>query len=366
MTTELVSRRAVVVSWLLPSLCLRYGFAKPSVWLCRKACKLRQFNGFGSDYPLTLSCFGLPYWSVLEHLHVPWFFVALPGTVCSLHEVSRSWLRSPAHIAGSWNDLARGPQIRNHWRLSPSRGRPLGTPFPSEHAGRVLSPPHLWRVAARECWLNPHRKCWLKPNTVVPSTGAQLCHPSRSICTRDALTRATGNNTSGELRDPTLATRNDATSIVDNARVCSRCRPACWCHRPQVRKDRKEPIMHQSRGAVSFTPLFTTDDIGLRKDASVEHVVKVFLNVGEAMAARWIEMPRGILLLQAVPDQPASGAIYLYDRERRIFFFVDFVDGRDDTLTATEFDQLVADYDLVSCAANPAFLSAGTGNTAMA
>ena len=124
--------------------------------------------------------------------------------------------------------------------------------------------------------------------------------------------------------------------------------------------------MHQSRGAVSFTPLFTTDDIGLRKDASVEHVVKVFLNVGEAMAARWIEMPRGILLLQAVPDQPASGAIYLYDRERHIFFFVDFVDGRDDTLTTAEFDQLVVEYDLVSWTANPAFLPAGTGNTAMA
>jgi len=124
--------------------------------------------------------------------------------------------------------------------------------------------------------------------------------------------------------------------------------------------------MHQSRGAVSFTPLFTTDDIGLRKDANVEHVVKVFLNVGEAIAARCIEMPRGILLLQAVPDQPASGAIYLYDRERHIFFFIDFVDGRNDTLTAAEFDELVTEYDLVSCTANPAFLPAGTGNTAMA
>lgn len=124
--------------------------------------------------------------------------------------------------------------------------------------------------------------------------------------------------------------------------------------------------MYQSRGAVSFTPLFTTDEIGLRKEASVEHVVKVFLNIGEAMAARWIEMPRGILLLQTVPDQPASGAIYLYDRERHIFFFVDFVDGRDDTLTATEFDQLVAEYDLVSCTANPAFLPAMTGTAAMA
>lgn len=135
---------------------------------------------------------------------------------------------------------------------------------------------------------------------------------------------------------------------------------------PKQTTDRKEFIMHQSRGAVSFTPLFTTNDIGLSKDASVEHVVKVFLTVGEAMAARWIEMPRGILLLQAVPDRPASGAIYLYDRERHIFFFVDFVDGRDDTLTAAEFDQLVAEYDLVSWTANPAFLPAGTGNIAMA
>lgn len=116
--------------------------------------------------------------------------------------------------------------------------------------------------------------------------------------------------------------------------------------------------MDQSRGAVSFTPLFTTDDIGLRNDASVEHVVKVFLTVGEAIAARWIEMPRGILLLQTVPDQVASGAIYLYDRERRIFFFVDFVSGRNDALTETEFDQLVAEYDLVSWTANPGLLPA--------
>ena len=124
--------------------------------------------------------------------------------------------------------------------------------------------------------------------------------------------------------------------------------------------------MSESRGAVRFSPLFTTDDIGLRKDASVDHIVKVFLNIGEAMAARWIEMPRGILLLQAVPNQPASGAIYLYDRERHIFFFVDFIDGRDDTLTATEFDQLVAEYDLVSWTANPASLPATSGTAAMA
>jgi hypothetical protein len=124
--------------------------------------------------------------------------------------------------------------------------------------------------------------------------------------------------------------------------------------------------MDRSRGALSFTPLFTTNDIGLRKDASVEHVVKVFLAVGEAVAARWIEMPRGILLLQTVPDQAASGAIYLYDRENRVFFYVDFASGRNDALTAAEFDQLVAEYDLVSWTANPGRLPAAISGVATA
>jgi hypothetical protein len=76
--------------------------------------------------------------------------------------------------------------------------------------------------------------------------------------------------------------------------------------------------MSQSRGTLRFEPLFTAEDIGLRKGASVEHVMKVFVTIGEAMASRWIEMPRGVLLLQTVPRDPASGAIYLYDRELQV------------------------------------------------
>jgi len=114
--------------------------------------------------------------------------------------------------------------------------------------------------------------------------------------------------------------------------------------------------MIQSRGRVSFHPLFTAEDIGLRKDASVEHAIKVFLYVGEAVASRWVQMPQGVLLLQAVPDDPQSGAIYLYDRERQIFYFACFDQGRDDSLSIAEFEQLVTEYDLVSWTANPALL----------
>jgi hypothetical protein len=129
---------------------------------------------------------------------------------------------------------------------------------------------------------------------------------------------------------------------------------------------RREITMFKSRGPIRFSLLFTAGDIGLSSNASVEHVIKAFLHTGEAIAARWIEMPKGILLLQEVPDQPASGAIYLYDREQRTFFFVDFVDGRDDDLTAPEFDRLVAEYDLVSWAANPQFVPFKAGTVATA
>src|SRR5208283_2204262 len=108
--------------------------------------------------------------------------------------------------------------------------------------------------------------------------------------------------------------------------------------------------------AVSFEPLFTAEEIGLGKEAHVEHVMKVFVTLGEGLASRWIEMPRGVLLLQTVPDDPASGAIYLYDRELQVFYFVVFDEGRDDSLTTAEFDELVAEYNLVSWTAHPALL----------
>jgi hypothetical protein len=122
--------------------------------------------------------------------------------------------------------------------------------------------------------------------------------------------------------------------------------------------------MSQSRGPANFHPLFTADDIGVRKDASVEQAIKVFLEIGEAIASRWIQMPRGVLLLQSVPGNPQSGAVYLYDRERQIFYLLVFREGRDDTLTATEFEHLVEEYDLLACTANPASLWVAAANAA--
>jgi hypothetical protein len=68
MRTKLLSR--LVLSSRLPSLCLRYGLAKTSLWLRRSRAKLQQFNNFHSDSPLYLSSFGPRYCGAPERLYV--------------------------------------------------------------------------------------------------------------------------------------------------------------------------------------------------------------------------------------------------------------------------------------------------------
>jgi hypothetical protein len=109
----------------------------------------------------------------------------------------------------------------------------------------------------------------------------------------------------------------------------------------------RSTFMPHSRGRLRFEPLFTTEELGLPEHANIAHVVKVFLAIGDGVATRWIEMSKCVLLLQSVAGIPESGAIYLYDRERRQFYLAVFEQGREDALTTTEFEQLVAEYDLL-------------------
>ena len=111
--------------------------------------------------------------------------------------------------------------------------------------------------------------------------------------------------------------------------------------------------MSQSRGILRFEPLFATEELGLHSAANVEHIVKAFLVAAEGVAMRQIEMPRSVLLLQTIPDQRESGAIYLYDRRRQHFYVAVFECGNDDRLSIADFDQLVEEYDLLGYAEDP-------------
>ncbi|MBZ5490681.1 MAG: hypothetical protein LAO76_07095 [Acidobacteriia bacterium] len=109
----------------------------------------------------------------------------------------------------------------------------------------------------------------------------------------------------------------------------------------------------KTRGAIHFHKLFNLASLGLRDSGLyVDRIIREFLKIGEAVAARWIQMPRGILLLQVVPGRLDSGAIYLYDRATQIFYLLGF-DGPEDNLTPDEFDRLFEEYQLLRYAADP-------------
>ena len=114
--------------------------------------------------------------------------------------------------------------------------------------------------------------------------------------------------------------------------------------------------MDLSRGAIHFRRLFSLGQLAIGNcEPFTDRIIRKFLEIGEGVAARWIEMPQGILLLQMAPGQPDSGAIYLYDRQAQVFYMVGF-DGSEDNLTVEEFNQLLSEYKLIRYAEQPSLI----------
>lgn len=114
--------------------------------------------------------------------------------------------------------------------------------------------------------------------------------------------------------------------------------------------------MPLSRGSMTPHRLFGVKDLALgNPEPHVDRIIREFLAIGDAVAARWIQMPNAILLLQMAPEDPASGAIYVYDRLHQEFYLLSF-EGAEDNLTVDDFRQLMPEYDLLQYAEQPALL----------
>ena len=118
--------------------------------------------------------------------------------------------------------------------------------------------------------------------------------------------------------------------------------------------------MQPSLGKMSAYKIFNWRD---RAASSVKQTVAAFLEIGEAIATRWIQTTKGVLLLQMVPDNGASGAIYIFDRQREQWFMLSF-EGCEDQFTPEKFDRAFAEYDLFRLVEQPGLLltQVQTGN----
>lgn len=192
MRTERVSWSAGTFLRLLPSVCLRYGIALPSVWLRGRLCKLRQFNKFRSDYPLNLNWFWCPNWNVCETLHMCRLLVLRSGSFSrrTLHRFE--WHRLAGVVGYPSNGLAHGSLVREA----------LADQFVSVHAGQLSSAPCLLRIAARKSSLKPHRKCCLTPPTLSCLSHAHLVVQLGTSARNVRLRLGTGNGTAVQLLDP--------------------------------------------------------------------------------------------------------------------------------------------------------------------
>jgi hypothetical protein len=57
--------------------------------------------------------------------------------------------------------------------------------------------------------------------------------------------------------------------------------------------------------------------------------------------AKWVQFPRALFVFLVVPGDPESGAFYVFDRNKRVWYWVDFEDEKFGGYTVGDFDQLV-------------------------
>ena len=124
--------------------------------------------------------------------------------------------------------------------------------------------------------------------------------------------------------------------------------------------------MEKSRGNITPHRLFSVRELGLgNPEPHVDRVINTFLGIGEAIAARWIQMPKAILLLQMATENQASGAIYVYDRVHQDFYMLSF-EGAEDNLTLNDFSELLPEYNLLRYAEQPDLLQVPLQSTGSA
>jgi hypothetical protein len=132
-------------------------------------------------------------------------------------------------------------------------------------------------------------------------------------------------------------------------------KPATAAKQPQFHNQiskKGDVIVQPSLGKMSAYKILNWQD---RAASSIEQTVAAFLEIGEAIATRWIQTAKGVLLLQMVPDDYASGAIYVFDRQHDQWYMLSFEDC-EDQFTSEKFDRAFSEYDLFRLVEQPGLM----------
>jgi hypothetical protein len=95
-------------------------------------------------------------------------------------------------------------------------------------------------------------------------------------------------------------------------------------------------------GCVNIEPMLRLHERPGKPVPDLATAVAQLLQLTEQpQVVRWIQFPAAVLLFLVVPDDPESGAFYVYDRQRGTWFWVDFEDDKFGGYNVADFERLV-------------------------
>ena len=96
------------------------------------------------------------------------------------------------------------------------------------------------------------------------------------------------------------------------------------------------------------------DEISRCSDGAVKRLLDV---TEHPKIEKWVQFPKALLVFLVVPGDPESGALYVYDRRSRVWFWLDFDDEKFGGYTVGDFDCLVRECRFLDIVERPDLLA---------
>ena len=106
-----------------------------------------------------------------------------------------------------------------------------------------------------------------------------------------------------------------------------------------------------------FGQMQVTTTLQLRKLQTLDEAVAKLLQFADyPKIIRWFQFPTALVVFLAPDDAPDCGAIYVYDRKRCVWLWVDFDDRNYGGYSPSQFDVLISQCHFFGLVESPALL----------
>src|ERR1700678_1004431 len=108
---------------------------------------------------------------------------------------------------------------------------------------------------------------------------------------------------------------------------------------------------------LTANPILTLEDLGLERSVGLDQASRGLAERSEAQIVRWVQFPAGALFFTLVPEDPESGAVYVFDRRSGVFYSVDFNDQNWGGYSLAEYEVVERTHRISRVAPQPLVLS---------